>query len=486
MRALLVAGLTFMTAVSVSAQDRPEPFLLLEVSRDCATPEEDQRLVDALTLRMPNAFVVRGTIEGVDPDWRVAWQPASAGCELWFRSARTTSMMALGPNAIADEIELAASRVAWLASVSPPLPAPAATSVEEPAPATPDLAPAPTPEPTAEPTPEPPEEPAPQAEPAPEAAPDDTPPDAPPTPRAAAAPNDAPLAPPVERVPTKIGVWPGLVVVPTPFRPQAVPYTSLNLIAGRDHAVDGAQLSLLYNDVATYANGVQIVLGANRAREPSRLVQLSTGYNRADDRLTGGQVGLLNRGADLRGFQVGLLNIGREVQGTQVGLANIARTSDFSLGLVNVMYGEPLYVEASLAHTGGLTAGLKHGSKYLRWSYHFGVEPFTAAPSYRLGLGLGLHLPLDALFFDLDAIGSGVVGVGDPIYRVSQLVQLRFDVGWRFARRLALFAGVDAKALVSGLSNAADLAPTSAIELGAATTPTRTFAWPEFHAGVRF
>lgn len=482
MRGACLLAASLLVAPAALAQERPEPFLLLETSRDCATPDEDEQLVDAIELRMPTAFVIRGSVANITPDWRVSWRPSGPdACELTFTSTDNASSMALGPHPGIDEIQLAAARVAWLASVSPPREAMAVVTP-------PEGTPPPEPTPPAEPEPEP----EPEVVPAPE--PEPEPPVEPVTPAPAAQPE-------INRIGMKIAVVNALVLSPSPLPERAVPSFSFHAIGGRDYGLDGTQMSVLWNDVEHLARGTQLTMGVNLASPDANLTQIALAANVARGGFTGTQIALANyvrddlRGVqlslanvagDVRGVQLGMVNVAANVKGVQLGLVNVGQTSDFSLGLLNVMVREPLYVDASIGHTGSLTAGLKHGSKYIRWSYLGGFDPFIPAPTWRLGLGLGAHVPFEKLFFDLDLIGMGVVAAGDPIYRTSQLVDLRFSAGWQFARRFALYAAVDAKAQISALTNHDELVPGIAQRVSADTDTAQVYVWPEFTLGVRF
>ena len=134
---------------------------------------------------------------------------------------------------------------------------------------------------------------------------------------------------------------------------------------------------------------------------------------------------------------------------------------------------------------GGLTFGLQHGGKYLRYAYLGGVDLAIPAPTGKIGAGIGGHLPLGPLFLDADLLLFWVVPFGESIDRVSLQPQLKLALGWQLARRFAIFAGIAANALWSGLDDAEDLAPSWAREIPQQNS-TRVFTWPDLHAGVRF
>ena len=515
MRSVRLAALICWTAAtsllapsSVPAQESaPEPFLLLEVSRECATPAEDTALADEIKLRMPGAFVVRGALEGVAPDWRVTWRPSGdRKCELLFSSAESNSAMDLGPAASIPEIQLAASRVAWLASVSrprdvattAPLDPPVEPPVEEP----------PVEEPPVE---EPPVEEPPVEEPPAEAE------EPPAEPEKPAAPESE--TPAYDAIGTKVSVVPGLTIVPTDVPERDVPTLSLNVLAGSSYGLEGVELGFVFNHERAFARGTQLAMGANIVGGDADVVQVAVGANGVGGELYGVQASAganwagrahgvqaaagvniagddsrvlqlasgLNVAGSMWGLQIAPVNFAHGViDGGQIGVVNIAESSDYSLGIVNVLYGEPLYLTAMVNSTGGLMFGLQHGGTYLRYAYLAEVNPIRETPFWKAGVGLGGHVPAGKLYADLDFLVFWAVPFGEPVYKVSLNPQLKASVGIQIAKRFAVFGGAAANALWTGIPDGPGMAGQPNREIALTGTVARLFAWPDFHLGVRF
>jgi len=110
----------------------------------------------------------------------------------------------------------------------------------------------------------------------------------------------------------------------------------LNIFYGRYEGVTG--LDLGFYGCARYAEGLQVNILRNEARDVLAGIQVGI-YNtagRAD--VFGIQVGLFNEANSIRGVQVGLINVANKVDGIQVGLVNRAESAyGFQVGGVNVI-----------------------------------------------------------------------------------------------------------------------------------------------------
>ena len=121
--------------------------------------------------------------------------------------------------------------------------------------------------------------------------------------------------------------------------------SALNLV-GRD--VEGIQMSGGVNLVGGVMDGVQMAAGLNVVAEQVDGVQLSGGANLA---------------RDVSGAQIAPLNVaGGHVDGVQIGVVNVARTSDFSLGVVNVILEGRTHIDLTVDELslGTVTLSLIH------------------------------------------------------------------------------------------------------------------------------
>src|SRR5690606_22186763 len=136
---------------------------------------------------------------------------------------------------------------------------------------------------------------------------------------------------------------------------QVVNQVSLNIIGGHTAGVNGVdvggvfnvnqqdaryfQTAGLFNLVGRNVEGVQVAGASNMVVREVLGMQVAGVSNRAAD-VTGAQLsGVFNVAADVRGFQMtGIANVAGRVQGVQLaGLINIADSSDYPIGLVNLV-----------------------------------------------------------------------------------------------------------------------------------------------------
>jgi hypothetical protein len=361
--------------------------------------------------------------------------------------------------------------------------------------------------------------------------------DAPPPPAAAVV--GTPTVQPAETVSLRLSVLPGVGLGAAPdARVDGISLglashaASLNGIDAElgwswvDGPVDGVQASTGFN-VAHDLDGLQLAAGANWARGSVTMGQLAGGANLAEGdvsglqgagflnvatgRLSGVQAsgflnvatgsgsegiqatGGLNVAGDLEGLQaapmnvaghvngaqIGLVNVGGDVQGLQLGLVNIARTSDVSIAPLNFI-GDGLHeVEVWTSESAVANVGVKFGSKYVYTLVGAGWVNVTQ-PWWTFGGGLGVHLPVDPLWFEIDdsawAVASGNV-LAPGVHN-----KLRAQVGLQLAEHLAPFAGVSINTWVgSGAVWPRAVGLPSRITAG-----QRIVTWPGVHAGVSF
>jgi hypothetical protein len=248
---------------------------------------------------------------------------------------------------------------------------------------------------------------------------------------------------------------------------------SVNVTAGR-HA--GQQVSTAFNYAGSLEGGVQ-----------ASMVNLTNGF------MNGTQLGGVNASGDASGVQVGLVNIGRRVEGVQLGLLNIASDSDYSLGLLNVNYERPLYVDLWATELGANHVGIRHGSRYIQGILATGFRPSTS-PSramWSVGFGLGVNVPLDdeeRFFIEADAIDYILVAPdpGTTNAAAGNQLQLRLNAGWRLAKRFALFGGGSLNVLFSDTAQTDAVTFSGPLVLESTADAPFTALWPGFQAGVRF
>ncbi|MFB6373316.1 MAG: hypothetical protein ABEN55_09430 [Bradymonadaceae bacterium] len=317
-------------------------------------------------------------------------------------------------------------------------------------------------------------------------------------------------------VPFRATLFP-LLSLPSSSVRDLVPSYAINLI-GRNYALKGLELGLVFNSERTYVDGAQFATAGNWVGGSARGVQGALALNVSDrlagvqatlggnvvandtdgvqigslnwsgGELEGTQLGLANAAGDVTGFQGGLLNVGGEVDGLQAGLLNIAEKSDVSLGLVNINWARPAWGATWVNEQGMLSAGLQHGSKHVYHMLRVGYQPFQPQQVLAPGIGFGGHFPLGALgpassYLETEAVYNVAIPLATRSHTPSHWGQLRMTFGVAFGRRLAAFAGVSANGLKADRRGRV-LSPPD--ELVWVESDHGTGFWPGFYGGIRF
>lgn len=178
-----------------------------------------------------------------------------------------------------------------------------------------------------------------------------------------------------------------------------------------------------------------------------------------------------------------------KVDGVQIGLVNVAEDSDFSLGLINVMYKGRTHIDLWGNSSGFGFAGLKHGGKYWHSIYSAGMRPTSEDGGYAMGLGIGLHLPLaDRVFLDIDGLVYGVNDEDTTWEDINTLATIRAVAGFRITEDIAIFAGLEGNVLATNRGDAERFAPfaSSPIHQRECSAKASVAAWPGVLLGVQF
>ncbi len=157
----------------------------------------------------------------------------------------------------------------------------------------------------------------------------------------------------------------------------------------------GVQVAGLLNQVGNSARGVQVAGLGNFIKKEAKGLQLAGLTNisgRAEIQISG----LLNRAEDLQGLQIaGLINKARNVKGVQVaGLINVAESSDYPIGIINVIKNGKQAIGLSFDETGTGLITYRSGGGVLYGliglGYNFSSE--RGKDYYAFEAGIGAHL----------------------------------------------------------------------------------------------
>lgn len=180
--------------------------------------------------------------------------------------------------------------------------------------------------------------------------------------------------------------------------------------------------------------------------------------------LRGAQLGVLNIGDDVDGTQIGVVNIARRVRGAQLGVVNLAQSAAVPLGLVNVIEDGRFRVAAWASDTTTANVTLKLGGEHVYSHLDVGWNPrgsgraVSHGPATPVGTGLGWQLnPGQGLFGEVELSYLYLWDYRGPWYQ-DFAAGVRTQWGWRFADRLAVYAGVQFQ--VFGQDNPTAAAPT--------------------------
>lgn len=197
----------------------------------------------------------------------------------------------------------------------------------------------------------------------------------------------------------------------------------------------------------------------------------------------GFQAGLLNfDGGNFSGFQAGLVNIAGNTSGFQIGLVNYADDIDgIPIGLVSIVAGNgQTHAQLYADETGFGNIALINGSKLVYNIYTAGIDYKETYWTY--GLGLGVHIPADPFYINMEIIDSAVSRIAAWDGR-DILAKIRIYAGIDIFDHLSVIAGVSLNYYYCWGRNPVNVTPIY--------NASKTFAnggtlWPGIFAGVMF
>ncbi|MEC3881110.1 hypothetical protein [Parapedobacter sp. 10938] len=221
------------------------------------------------------------------------------------------------------------------------------------------------------------------------------------------------------------------------FNSQVVNRVSLNIIGGHTAGVNGIEVGGVFNvnqrDVGYFQTAGLFNLVGGQVKG----VQVAGISNIVAGDVLGIQVGgVSNRAGDVKGMQLsGVFNVADNVRGVQLaGLVNIADSSDYPIGLVNLVKNGGRRVGVGVAEPGMAWLTFRSGGKVMYGLVGVGYGVDGGAQQYGLETGLGAHL-LTAGMFGFDAEIANLASTGfEKNSRSRQslrlLPKLRIDHHW--------------------------------------------------------
>ncbi len=267
-----------------------------------------------------------------------------------------------------------------------------------------------------------------------------------------------------------------------------------SLLAFTGHDFKGAQLSLVnivMNDFDSFQSGLANIDGRDFHGVQLGLVNIDgnnfNGFqaglvNIIGNSFSGFQAGLANLDIySFNGPEIGLLNINTEVSGLQLGLINFSTgLNGEAIGLISVVLSNgQTHLEAWADETGFLNIALINGSRTVYNIYTIGID--TAGTYWTYGLGLGLHIPADPFYINVEIIDSSVSHIAAWDGN-NTLGRFRVYAGFSIFEHLSVIAGVSLNYYRNWNGNSAYV-PSFNI--------SKSFAdggilWPGIFAGLQF
>jgi len=212
---------------------------------------------------------------------------------------------------------------------------------------------------------------------------------------------------------------------------------AFNLVGGN---ADGIQMAGVSNTVLGDVSGVQMG-GVSNWTGNVKGIQLAGVINVAKKSQGLQAAGVLNRSSEETGSQIsGVINIGGKVKGIQfAGLINVADSSDYPIGLINIIKNGRKSFSLSTDESGLAALTFRSGGRVLYGLVGIGYYPTDRELSYVGEAGIGAHL-VNTNRFSLDAevVNRNITDLED---REQEQASFRILPELRMGPHLSIYAG---------------------------------------------
>lgn len=204
----------------------------------------------------------------------------------------------------------------------------------------------------------------------------------------------------------------------------------------------GAQIAGISNYSGGFL-GTQVGGIGNYARGNADGLQIAGVVNVAKGNAKGLQVaGIANVAGSVHGVQISPVNVSTgAVRGFQIGVVNVAKESDVAIGIINIVENGYRSLETWTSDTAPISLGFKMGARRTYTLFSLS-QSFSGKP--QIGLGLGVHTPLQGYFVDFDIHASNRISVWEDTKEDENdiLAKARLTLGWQIRPGLSLIGGV--------------------------------------------
>ncbi|SEW54415.1 hypothetical protein [Chitinophaga arvensicola] len=205
-------------------------------------------------------------------------------------------------------------------------------------------------------------------------------------------------------------------------------------------SLHGFQMAGFGNLVSGDVQGTQVAGFMNTAANNSQ-IQVAGFANMVKKDAKVQVVGFMNKAENVHSQVAGFINIAKKVKGVQVaGLINIADSSEYPIGLINIVKGGEKQVSLSIDETATTIASFKSGGRVLYGILGVGYNlKNNPDPLYALQAGIGAHLPLLSHFrINAEATTMVLTNFKSGYYHRQSL---GIFPAYRFGSRVEVFAG---------------------------------------------
>lgn len=205
----------------------------------------------------------------------------------------------------------------------------------------------------------------------------------------------------------------------------------------------GFQMAGVFNQIGNNSSGFQMAGVSNYTKNDSKGLQMAGVFNGATSANT--QIsGFMNKSGNINGAQVaGFINVAKKVKGVQIaGFINIADSSDYPIGIVNIVKNGEKSLGVSYDEVGTALLTFRSGGRVLYGilglGYNFNNRRLN--DYYALETGIGAHL-IRSPYFRLNAevYTQSLYAFKDK--NAYQKYGIRVLPSYRFGERFEIFAG---------------------------------------------
>ncbi len=153
-----------------------------------------------------------------------------------------------------------------------------------------------------------------------------------------------------------------------------------------------------FSNKAVNLQGIQVA-GFNNVVSGTAEGLQAAGFSNQAGNARAQVAGFMNKANVVEGAQVaGFINVARQVKGVQVGLINIADSSDYPIGLVNLVKKGEKAIGVSVDETGTTMATFRSGGRIMYGMIGAGINNYKSNGLYAVGAGIGAHVPVSRHF----------------------------------------------------------------------------------------